>query len=293
MIPAELVRDLRYLEVITARKIRNLRVGPYTSPLRGSGFDFDQHLPYRPGDDVRRIDWNVTARLNAPYVRETHAERELNIVLAMDLSRSMDLGSTGRTKKEMLTLVTGSLLFSAASDQINVGFLAFSDQAFRYDQPRRARARSWTILRNLWAIRTPQSRTTILPAVRRLLTDLKRISIIFLISDFLTDEKLSDSPELGVLATRHDVVAIVLEDPAEAALPTGQGYLRVRDLETGREATVRLGAHSRQVFAHEAQQRRRELIRTFFRYGIDHVFISPTEDFVEPLLRLFALRKRR
>ena len=113
MIPPDVMRELRYIEVYTAKKIRNLRVGAYTSPLRGSGFDFDEHLPYRPGDDVRRIDWNVTARLNAPYVRHTHAERELNIVIAMDVSRSMELGTSGYSKKDALTFITASLLFSA------------------------------------------------------------------------------------------------------------------------------------------------------------------------------------
>src|SRR4029450_12159940 len=100
MLPDHVMRELRYIEVYTAKGIRNLKVGPYTSRLRGPGFDFDQHRAYRPGDDVRRIDWNVTARLNAPFVRETHAERELNAVVAVDLSASMRFGTASRSKKE-------------------------------------------------------------------------------------------------------------------------------------------------------------------------------------------------
>src|SRR5438477_12279511 len=137
MIPAAVMRELRYIEVYTAKKIRNLRVGAYTSPLRGTGFDFDQHQAYRPGDDVRRIDWNVTARLNAPYVRLTHAERELNVVVAMDLSRSVELGTSKFSKKETLTFISGSILFSAISDQINAGFLAFADRVLAFTPPRR------------------------------------------------------------------------------------------------------------------------------------------------------------
>ena len=125
------MRELRYIEVATARKIRNLRVGTYTSPLRGPGFDFDEHQPYRPGDDVRRIDWNVTARLDAPFVRHTHAERELNMMVAMDVSRSMALGTSHYSKREAMTFITGSLLFSALSNQINTGFLAFADRVLR------------------------------------------------------------------------------------------------------------------------------------------------------------------
>ena len=123
MIPPAVMRELRYLEVYTAKRIRNLRLGAYTSPLRGPGFDFDEHQLYRPGDDVRRIDWNVTARMNAPYVRHTHAERELNVMVALDVSPSMELGTSHYSKKEVLTFITGSLLFSALSDQINTGFI--------------------------------------------------------------------------------------------------------------------------------------------------------------------------
>jgi uncharacterized protein (DUF58 family) len=106
MIPENIRRELRYIEVYTAKKIRNMRVGPYTSPLRGQGFDFDEHKLYRAGDDVRRIDWNVTARMGAPYLRHTHAERELNVMIVMDVSRSMELGTSHYSKKEMLTFIT-------------------------------------------------------------------------------------------------------------------------------------------------------------------------------------------
>ena len=119
MIPEHVMRELRYIEVYTGRKIRNQRVGAYQSPLRGAGFDFDEHQPYRPGDDVRRIDWNVTARMGAPFVRHTHAEREMNAIVVMDASRSMGLGGREHSKREALVYITGSLLFSAISDQIN------------------------------------------------------------------------------------------------------------------------------------------------------------------------------
>src|SRR3954465_1552770 len=117
MIPPDVMRELRYIELYSARKIRNLRIGPYTSPLRGTGFDFDEHRPYRPGDDVRRIDWNVTARLNAPFCRRPDAGRELTVTIALDLSPSMTIGSSRYSKKEIMTFVAGSLLFSAATDQ--------------------------------------------------------------------------------------------------------------------------------------------------------------------------------
>ena len=169
MIPPHMLRELRYLEISTARVVRNVRIGPHTSRSRGSGFDFDQHLAYRPGDDVRRIDWNATARLNSPYVRLTHAERELDVVMALDLSPSMAIGSSRYSKKEVTTFVAASFLFSAAADQINAGFLTFSDRVLGWTPPRRATARAWRVLEEIWSLEPGDGRTRLLPAIRHLL----------------------------------------------------------------------------------------------------------------------------
>jgi uncharacterized protein (DUF58 family) len=287
------MRELRYIEVYTAKRIRNLRVGPYTSPLRGPGFDFDEHQPYRQGDDVRRIDWNVTARMGAPYVRHTHAERELNVMIAIDVSRSMALGAAHRSKKELMTFITGSLLFSAVSDQINTGFLAFSDRVLDYSPPRRTRAAAWTVLERCWALSPQSGRTALLPAIRHMLTALKRMSVVFIVSDFISDEDVFGGTELAMLAARHDVIAVVPLDPTEAALPAGRGYLQVRDLESGRQVAVSLSTRSRRRYADQMQARRDALARAFYRVPMDHVFVPTDGSPVEPLLSLFAARAAR
>ena len=291
MIPEHLVRDLRYVELCAARRIRSLRVGTYTSPLRGDGFDFDQHRPYRPGDDVRRIDWNVTARLGAPFLRQTLAERELNVVLAVDLSRSMRFVSAGRSKHEALTLVTASLLFSAISDQINTGFLAFTDRVLKWTAPSANKGQAWAAVTDLWELKTPGKRTAILPAVDHLLGALKRTSLVFLVSDFLTEEDLGASRKLAMLALKHDVVAVVLEDPAEMKLPAGFGFVRVRDMESGAKMTLGLNNEVRQLYAETIRQRRNDLQRTFYRTGVDHVVVDTQQDVVLPLIALFERRK--
>ena len=293
MIPEHVMRELRYIEVYTGKRVRNLRVGPYTSPQRGPGFDFDEHQPYRHGDDVRRIDWNVTARMAAPFVRHTHAERELNVMIAIDVSRSMALGAAGRSKKELMTLITGSLLFSAASDQINSGFLAFSDRVLEYSPPRRTRAAAWTVLERCWALDPRSGRTALVPAIRHLLATLKRMSVVFIVSDFITDEDLFGSQALAMLAAKHDVIAVVPEDPAETALPAGRGYVNVRDLETGRQVAVGLSARTRRAYADQMRERRAALARAFYRVPIDHVFVPTDGSPVEPLLSLFAARMAR
>ncbi len=290
MIPEHVMHELRYIEIYTARKIRNQRVGVYQSPLRGAGFDFDEHQAYRPGDDVRRIDWNVTARMGTPYVRHTHAEREMNVMIVMDVSRSMSLGSSGYSKKEALTFITGSILFSALSDQINTGFLAFSDRVLTTTPPRRTRAAAWSVLDACWALPASSKRTRMRPALSELLGSLKRMSVIFIVSDFQTEDDALGSAELAQLAARHDVIAVIPEDPAERALPPGGGYLRVRDVETGRSASIGLGRGARARYAAEMKARREAIAKACYRVPMDHVFVPTDTSPVLPVLSMFARR---
>ena len=293
MIPEHVVHELRHIEVYTAKKIRNQRVGAYQSPMRGAGFDFDEHLAYRPGDDVRRIDWNVTARMGSAFVRHTHAEQELNVMIAMDVSRSMDLGTLKYSKREAMTFITGSLLFSALSDQINTGFLAFADRVLASSPPKRTRAAAWAVLQQCWSTTSASDRTLMLPVIRHLNTTLKRMSVIFLVSDFMTGDDVLGNRELSILAARHDVIAVIPEEPAEVALPAGRGYLRLRDLETGRHVVVGLGDQARHAYADQVRQRRAALARAFYRVPMDHVFVPTDQSPVEPLLSLFAKRKMK
>ncbi len=290
MIPEHVMHELRYIEIYTARKIRNQRVGIYQSPLRGAGFDFDEHQAYRPGDDVRRIDWNVTARMGAPYVRHTHAEREMNVMIVMDVSRSMGLGSSGYSKREALTFITGSILFSALSDQINTGFLAFSDRVLTSTPPRRTRAAAWSVLDACWALPASSKRTLMRPALSELMGSLKRMSVIFIVSDFQTGDDALGSAELAQLAARHDVIAVIPEDPAERELPPGGGYLRVRDLETGRSASIGLGRGARARYAAERKARREAIAKACYRVPMDHVFVPTDQSPVLPVLSMFARR---
>jgi uncharacterized protein (DUF58 family) len=293
MIPDEVMRELRYIEVATARKMRTARVGPFTSRLRGPGFDFDELQPYRPGDDVRRIDWNVTARLDAPFVRHTHAERELNMMIAIDVSRSMELGTSHASKREAMMFVTASLLFSALASQVNVGFLAFSDRVIVSRPPRRTRGAAWAILEECWSAPAGSGRTALVPMIRHLARTLKRVSIVLLVSDFLTTEDLFAGPDLAMLAARHDVIAVVPEDALERDLPEGPGYVTFRDLESGRRTEVDLGARSRRRYAAEARHRRELLARRFYRVPMEHVFVPTDGRPVEPLISLFASRALR
>jgi uncharacterized protein (DUF58 family) len=291
MLPDELRRELRYIEMYTAKRIRNLRVGAYTSRVAGSGFDFKEHRPYRLGDDVRRIDWNVTARLRAPFIRLTDAERELDLIVALDLSPSMRFGTTTRSKKDALLFVAGCLVFSALADRINVGFVAFADRVAAYFPPRSHRAHAWTMLDETWSLELPASRTAIAPVARMLAGRLKRTSLVCVVSDFMTADDVAQTRELKMLAARHDVVGVVVEDPAEHTLPEGRGTLRMRDLESGRPIRIGLSHRLRERYRVATDARRKALKDAFYKVPADCVFVRSDASAVEPLLRLFMTRK--
>lgn len=293
MIPPHVLQELRYIEIASARTVRSARVGPHRSRPRGPGFEFDQHVPYRSGDDVRRIDWNVTARLNAAYVRRTFAERELDLVLVLDTSRSMQLGTSTRSKREAVTYVSASLLFSAASDQVNAGFLGFSDQVLAWSPPRPATGRAWRMLEEIWELEPPASGTAMLPAIRRLQSTLRTMAVVVLISDFLVEEGVLSSPEFRILASTHDVIAVVIEDPADTELPPGRGYVRVRDVETGAHAVVRLNGTTRRAYADAAESRRRAMVDSAYALGVDLITVRADQPVLQPVMDMFARRRSR
>jgi uncharacterized protein (DUF58 family) len=257
---------------------------------------------------VRRIDWNATARFHQPFVRLTHAERELNVVVALDVSASMGFGTASLDKKELMLYIAACLAFSAASDQINLGFLAFGGQVARYWPPRRSKGRAWRALDELWALDADPGPTAIAPAAAFLQKRLRQASVIFIVSDFLTDESLPDLPHVRLLTARHDVVGVVVEDPSEARLFDATGELRVRDPETGLRRRLALTGRTRRRYTRQMQDRRQRLTDEFYRAGMDHAFVtqgpvhpevepegmapSGTASVLEPLLDLFSARRR-
>ena len=291
-IPEELVHELRYLEIYTRREIENLRIGAYVSPYRGVGFDFWEHRRYEIGDDVRRIDWNATARLGQILMKIDHADRELNAVLAVDLSRSMEFTSSALTKRETLLRVAGSLAFSAAADHVHLGMLAFTDRVEAYYPPRQGRLQAWRILEYLWSARPESHRTDMGVAVQALAQHLRQTTVVFVLSDFY-QSAIGELNELELLGHRHDVLPILIEDPLETGLPDARGYVRLRDVESGAERVIDLTPLNRQAYAERAAARRRDLVHHFYRLGMDHVPIEAGRPYVDRLVQAFSARKRR
>src|SRR5262245_57677148 len=184
MIPKELMQELHYVEIYTRKAVRDHHVGDYRSPLRGRGFEFDQHKPYQHGDDYRQIDWNATARMGLPYVKRDFEEKELSALIIADLSRSMDFASGDASKRELLVRIAATLAFSPASDNMKVGVLGFTDR-IDLDLPlNKGPAHSWRVVEALWGGRPSSTQTDFALPFEHLLTKLRTSTLLFMISDF-------------------------------------------------------------------------------------------------------------
>ena len=293
MIPSNVEENLYYIELFTRKKIRNPLVGNHISLLKGHGYDFWDHKKYEFGDDTRKIDWNATARMGYTLIKNTHEEKDIDIFVVADLSGSMNMVTGARSKKELLLYITAMLAYSALADQMRIGFLGFTDQVEIEIAPKKGRAHLWTILGQLWDFTPPQhKKTRILPALERLRQCLSRMAIVCLISDFLFQENMFEAIVFKHIASKNDLIPVLLSDPFETKLPQGRGYLRFRDLESGRQQCVRLSKKNRLLYSEHLRKQRRDLIDQFYQYGLDFQEIQTNEPFFELLYSLFLMRKR-
>lgn len=293
MIPQQLTEELRYIEIYTSKAARDHRVGDYKSPLRGQGFAFDQHKPYVQGDDYRRIDWNVTARLRQPYVKKAFEDKEIDALIVADLSRSMAVGSEAQSKKELLLQVAATAAFSAFRDNMAVGLLGYTDRIELDIPARKGRAHLWHILQTLWEYQPRGARTDFSVALTELHRRLKHSTVIFCLSDFITEQNIFENRALKYLVQRHDFIPLILEDAWEGALPAGSGFVRLHDAESGGEMLLDLSPRKIALYERMMGDRKTALKRGFYRLHLDHLFLRPGEPFLDALMGLFLARRRR
>ena len=291
----ELTEELRYLEINVARRMRSVRFGQSRSPLKGFGYEFESHRRYQVGEDFRRIDWNVSARMQEIYLKRHFEEREVSVFLVVDVSRSMHFSTAKHSKNMRVTQVGATLGFSALSDSCKFGILAFSDTIEAYEPPRKGRAHVWRTIEQLYNLKPAQSGTNWELALRFLRSRLRGMSIVFLLSDFIMDpnmNQLAELPDLKVLAQKHDVVPIVFMDQLESNLPSGKGLLRFRSAEGRGEMLFSLSSTQRNKFNALVEKRKAELRDLFYSLGMDCLFLDVGEAFMDPLMMLFERRKK-
>jgi len=295
MLAPELLEELRYVEIAVSRRVRSLRFGQNRSQTRGSGYEFDSHRKYEIGDDTRRIDWNVSARMPELYLKRHFEEREMAVFLLVDLSRSMDFSTAAHSKRFRVVQVAANLGFSAVSDDCHFGFLAFSDRVEAFEPPRKGRGHVWRALQRLYDLKPSRSGTDWSMALRFLRSRLLRASVVFLLSDFISDplaSHLDDLPDLKLLARKHDVIPIVFEDRLETSLPAGRGLLRLRSAERRLEMVLSLSPSRKKAFEALVAQRKSKLRDFFYRLGMECLFLDVAEPFFDPLMMLFERRRK-
>lgn len=290
LIPREILRTIRRIEIRTRRLVNESLAGEYHSVFRGRGMEFSDVREYQMGDDIRTIDWNVTSRMGHPYVKKYVEERELTVALVVDASGSRDFGSVRRMKGEMAAEVSALLAFSAIKNNDRVGLLLFSDVIEKYVPPKKGRMHVLRVIREL-IYDAPESRgTDIGAALDYAMRVYRRRSVMFLISDFMA--RGYERP-LRRAAKRHDLVAVVVGDPREEALPQ-VGLLEIEDSETAETMVIDTSDPAlRRDFTARALARRAERTRLFRSLGIDFIELSTDRPYDVPLVRFFAARARR
>lgn len=289
-VPPEVLRQVKLLELRTRGLVNSLFTGEYRSVFKGQGMEFAEVREYQSGDEVRSIDWNVTARMRRPYVKRYIEERELTVMLAVDVSGSERFGTRRRFKSEMASELAAVLAMSAIRNNDRVGGLMFTDRIEHVVPPRKGRRHALRLIRDILAFQPVGRGTDIGGATEYMNKMLAHKAIIFLVSDFLGTN--IERP-IKLLAQRHDVVAVTLEDPSERALPD-IGLVRFVDPESGQVIDVdtsnpKVRTQFDQQVAAEADKRR-HLLR---RLAIDEIAVTTNEGIMDPLLRFFRMRERR
>ncbi len=292
MLTSELIKKIRRIEIRTRRLVNSSFAGEYHAIFKGRGMEFDEVRPYTPGDEVRTIDWNVTARTGDLFVKRYVEERELTVMLLVDASASGQFGTINRFKREIAAELAAVLAFSAISNNDKVGLLIFTDQIELFIAPRKGRRHVLRLIRDLLAF-TPQGyKTDLKMGLETLNHMLKRRGIIFLLSDFLTPPN-SYSSVLQVANRRHDIIAVTLSDPREQEWPN-VGLVALEDAETGQVKWVDTGSRQwRQEFAERVLELKLARDRVFRKAKVDRINVSTDRDYVLPLTNFFEQRSRR
>jgi len=290
MIPQEILKKIRRIEIRTRRLVADVFSGEYHSVFKGRGIEFSEVREYLPGDDIRSIDWNVTARTGHPYVKKFEEERELSIMFVVDASGSGAFGSVRRFKAELAAEMCAVLAFSATRNNDRVGLVMFSDRIEKVVPPRKGRRHVLRVVRELLYSEPEGTGTDIPMALDYLANIVRRHAVVFLVSDFQTG---GFDRALAVANRRYDLIAIEVSDPRERELPR-VGLVELEDAETGERVVVDTGDRRFvERFAQEIEKTRAERESTFRRLGVDRIAVSTDKPYVEPLERFFRMRARR
>lgn len=287
----DLIRQVRRLELVTRRKASSRLAGEYHSVFKGRGMDFDEVQPYSPGDDVRFLDWNVSARTGDLYIKKFIEERELTVLIAVDASASMGFRGKDRAKAEIVAEIAAVLAFSAIRNNDRVGLIVFAEDVQLYIPPKKGRKHVQRIIREVLVDRESNKATNLDAALHFIANVSRRKAVVFLLSDFIASDW---ERSLKIAAKRHDVVPLWIQDPLEAALPPVKALVPLRDPESGKVYSIDLNSDAhREAWANRIQQGRKAKETLFRRMRLDMVDIDTSQPYIERLMEFFRRRAAR
>jgi uncharacterized protein (DUF58 family) len=283
----DILRSVRKIEIKTRGLSKHVFAGRYHSAFKGRGMAFSEVREYHYGDDFRNVDWNVTARFNHPYVKVFEEERELTVMLLVDVSSSSEFGTIARFKSRIIMEIASLLSFSAIQNNDKVGMIMFSDRIESFIPPKKGRQHILRIIRELVSYDKGTKKTDLIIPLKYLVNAIRKRSIAFLISDFMA-EGFEDA--LKIAGNKHDIVGLWIYDLREKELPDA-GLIKVRDMETGKTAWIDTSERAfRESYRKLNMERHEDIADMFSRNGIDCVSISTGDDYVKPLMNLFKNR---
>lgn len=286
----EILKKVRHIEIKTKGVVNQILSGEYHSVFKGRGMEFSEVREYQFGDDIRTIDWNVSARFNHPFVKIFEEERELTVMLLVDFSASKSFGTVEKLKSEIATELCAVLAFSAMKNNDKVGMILFSDQIEKFIPPKKGRSHVLRIIRELLAFTPQRKGTSIKTALEYFHHVTKKRSIAFLVSDFI--DRDYEKP-LRIVAQRHDLIAVNLYDPREAVLADA-GIMQLVDAESGKQQWIDTSdSLLRSFYQRRWNDIRQERNRTFLKTHVDAIDVNITQPFIQPLVDFFRMRERR
>jgi uncharacterized protein (DUF58 family) len=290
VIPKEILKKVKQIEITTRGMVNEVFAGEYHSVFKGRGMEFSEVREYQFGDDIRTIDWNVSARIGHPYVKVFEEERELTVMILYDASSSGEFGTRDRFKNEIAVEICALLAFSAIQNHDKVGLIIFTDKIEKFVPPKKGKPHVLLVLRELLYFKPEDKQTDIGLALEYLSRIIRRRSTVFLVSDFLSS---GYEKALQIANKKHDVVAITLSDPREMELPN-IGFIELEDAENGEEILVdSRDQNIRNLFRQSFNQKKQEREKLFRSIGVDFVEVMTHLSYAEPLIRFFRMREKR
>lgn len=290
MLSPELLKKIQQIYITSRYLANDVFSGEYATAFRGRGMEFEEVREYTPGDDIRIIDWNVTARTSRPYVKIFREEREQTVMLLVDGSSSENFGSVKRTKRELVAEIAALLAYAAIKSNDKVGLIIFTDTVERFIPPKKGKSHVWRVISEILSFKPQGKKTNIGEALHYMGKVVNRRSVTFVLSDFMAPEF---EKEMKIARCKHDLIALKISDPLEEEFKTG-GLMTFEDLETGSLMTVDLSSPSvRRAFFKMREKEDQKIRSQFQSMNMDTLFLKTNEDYMGPLLRFFRMRENR